>query len=40
MTTDTRCAASDIQHVKNTFAETFAKSKQMHARKIVCGDDS
>ena len=32
-------AASKIEHVKNTFAETFAKSKQMHARKIVCDDE-
>ena len=30
-------AASEIQHGKNTFAENFSKSKQMHARKTVCG---
>ena len=40
MATDKRCAASEIQHVKNTFVKNFAKSKQMHARKTVCSDDS
>ena len=50
MTTNKRCAASgralqaksaasEIQHVKNTFTEDFAKSKQMHARKTVCGNE-
>ena len=32
-------AASKIEHVKNIFVENFATSKQMHARKIVCGDE-
>ena len=50
MTVDKRCAASrralqaesaasKIQHVKNTFAKNFAKSKQMHTQKTVCGNE-
>ena len=34
-----KSAASEIQRVKNTFAENFSKSKQIHARKTVCGDE-
>ena len=32
-------AASEIQHVKNTFVENCVKSKQMHAQKMVCGNE-
>ena len=50
MAVDKRCAASgralqaesatsEIQPVENTFAENFAKSKQMQARKTVCVDE-
>ena len=31
--------ASEIQFVKNTIAENFAKSKQMYTQKMVCGDE-
>ena len=50
MTVDKRCAASrralqaesaasKTQHVKNTFAKNFEKSKQMHAQKTACGNE-
>ena len=50
MGADERCAASgralQVESAakrnttcENTFAEYFAKSKQMHARKTVCGDE-
>ena len=50
MGVDKRCAASgralQVQYAakrntacENTFVENFAKLKQMHARKKVCGDE-
>ena len=32
-------AASEIQRVKIYLRKNFAKSRQMHARKLVCGDE-
>ena len=49
MAVNKRCAASgralqaesaaSETTCENTFAANFAKSKQMHARKTVCGDE-